>query len=285
MSSSNVRRGARLVQSWLGALRRPAVRRRAARIGQGRPRPAPGELAPDELSSGGVSRRAIEALVGAPVGELELYDHALRHRSIFRGQTTDGTESNERLEFLGDAVLGAVVAEHLYRDFPHRDEGFLTRTRANLVNGKTLAGFAASLGIDALVQISDNMEASDGRRNATILADAFEAIVGAVYLDLGFAAAKRFVCRVLETCVDVERVAAQRSNHKSQLLEFVQARGLAQPTYDVVSEEGPSHERRFTVAAIVEGRAWGEGAAGSKKQAEQAAAREALAALAEADAG
>ena len=270
-----LRRGARLMRSWLGALRVP--QRRAERS-------APRAADPEERTSGGVARATIEAVVGMPVGDLELYDHALRHRSIFRGLVTDGTESNERLEFLGDAVLGAIVAEQLYTRFPERDEGFLTRTRANLVNGKTLAGFAEQIGVDAIVRISDNMEASDGRRNATILADAFEAIIGALYLDLGHAAAERFVCRVLDTCVDLSTVARQKTNHKSQLLEFVQARGLAQPTYEVVSEDGPSHAREFTVAAIVEGRAWGEGAAGSKKEAEQAAAAEAIQALRETEA-
>ena len=234
-----------------------------------------------------MSRLAVERLVGGPVGDLALYEHALRHRSIFRGQSTDGTESNERLEFLGDAVLGAAVAERLYRRFPDRDEGFLTRTRANLVNGKTLATFATEIGLAPLVLLSENMEGSGGRTNTTILADAFEAIVGAVYLDQGFAAARAFVNAVLAKCVDLDAAAEQRTNYKSQLLEYVQARALGQPTYEVVSEEGPSHDRRFTVAAMVGERSLGTGEARSKKQAEQEAARQALAALrgAEASAG
>ncbi|PAP78645.1 ribonuclease III [Rubrivirga marina] len=233
----------------------------------------------DEVTERGVARRDVESLVGMPVGDLDLYEHALRHRSLFRGLTTDGTESNERLEFLGDAVLGTIVADVLYRRFPDRAEGLLTRTRATLVNGKALAGYAEALGLGPLILMSENMDSSEGRSNQTILADAFEAIVGAVYLDLGFSAARRFVTDVLDRCVDLEEAAADRSNHKSRLLEHVQGLGLDQPTYEVVSEEGPSHDRWFTVAAVVAGERLGEGEDRSKKGAEQAAAREALATL------
>lgn len=261
-TSGTLRRSARLVRSWLGTF--------------GAPVDGPAPRTVDEVTERGVSRAAIEAIVGMPIGDLDLYEHALRHRSLFRGLTTDGTESNERLEFLGDAVLGAVVAEATFRRFPDRNEGLLTRTRATLVNGKALAGYAESIGLAPLILMSENMEGSDGRGNATILADAFEAIVGAVYLDLGYGAARRFVTAVLAQCVTLEAAAADRSNHKSRLLEYVQGLGLEQPTYDVVSEEGPSHERQFTIAAVVEGEALGTGIDRSKKGAEQAAAREAL---------
>ena len=259
------------MRSWLGTLREPAVG------------PPPGRLDRplDETTPRGVSRRAVESLVGMPVRDLDLYEHALRHRSLFRGLTTDGTESNERLEFLGDAVLGAVVAERVYGAFPDRSEGMLTRTRATLVNGKALAGYALALGLGEMVLMSENMNASEGRQNQTILADAFEAIVGAVYLDLGFGAARQFVLAVLDRCVDLDLAAADKSNHKSRLLEYVQSLGLEQPTYDVVAEVGPSHDREFTVAAVVAGEALGTGVARSKKAAEQTAARHALEALRE----
>lgn len=266
------RQSARLVQSWLGALRTPE------RLAKRPPEREPVHTE-DEVSPRGVSRQAIEALVGMPVRDLSLYEHALRHRSLFRGLTTDGTESNERLEFLGDAVLGAVVAERMYRTFPDRDEGLLTRTRATIVNGKALAGFAEAIGLSPLILMSENMNASEGRSNQTILADAFEAIVGALYLDLGFAASRRFVNGVLDQCVDLEEAAADRSNHKSRLLEMAQAAGLPQPVYEVLSEEGPSHDRHFTVAAVVGGETMGTGEGRSKKGAEQVAAREALVAF------
>ena len=211
-----------------------------------------------------------------PIGDLDLYEHALRHRSLFRGVATDGTESNERLEFLGDAVLGAVVAEIMYTRFADRAEGLLTRTRATIVNGKALAGYAEAIGLGALILMSENMDSSEGRSNQTILADAFEAIVGAVYLDLGFSAARRFVCAVLDQCVSLEEAAADKSNHKSRLLEYVQGLGLEQPVYEMLSEEGPSHDRTFTVAAVVQGERLGEGVDRSKKGAEQKAAEAAL---------
>ena len=302
-TDGTLRRSARLVRSWLGAWR-PSVRRsmrRADGVASGdgttgplprearpvdAPRPAERLKAPDadaerleERTERGVARRAVEAYVGMPVRDLTLYEHALRHRSLFRGLTTDGTESNERLEFLGDAVLGAVVAEALYQTFPDRDEGLLTRTRATLVNGKALAGFAEALGLGPLLLLSDNMDSAAGRRNATILADAFEAVIGALYLDLGFDAARRFVLRVLDEHASVQDAAQDRSNHKSRLLELVQSRGLAQPVYALVAEDGPSHDRRFTVSAVVDGVDCGQGTAKSKKEAEQEAARHALATL------
>ena len=251
--NGSLQRGSRLVRSWFGALRRRG-----------------------EVTREGVTRRDIERFVGMPIRNLGLYAHALKHRSVFRGHITTGTESNERLEFLGDAVLGTVVAEKLYRAFPDRDEGFLTRMRAQLVNGQALADYARELDLGALVLMSDNMATSEGRDNTTILADAFEAIIGAVYLDLGFAASRRFVTRLIDDLVDLDDLSEQRSNYKSLLLEYVQARGWSQPNYTVVAEEGPSHDRRFTIDVLVEGTPRGRGAAGSQKQAEQAAAREAL---------
>jgi ribonuclease-3 len=269
--NGSLQRGQRLVRSWLGVLRRPFER------------PPPTDGAPtrarEDITPSGVARRDVERLVGMPVGDLALYEHALRHRSVFRGVVTTGTESNERLEFLGDAVLGAVVAERLYAEFPDRDEGFLTRMRANLVNGQVLADYARAIGLGPLILMSDNMATSDGRQNQTILADAFEAVVGAIYLDLGFAAARRFVFELIDRLVDLHGLVEQRSNYKSLLLEYVQARGWPQPTYEVIVEEGPSHDRRFTIDVLVDGVPRGRGQARSKKQAEQGAAREALDAL------
>jgi ribonuclease-3 len=233
-------------------------------------------LGRDRRLPSGVDRARVERMLGMGVRDLRLFEHALKHRSIFRGAVTTGIESNERLEFLGDAVLGAVVAERLYSRFPAHDEGFLTRMRANLVNGQALAGYARSLGLGRIILMSDNAAQGEGRDNPTILADAFEAVVGALYLDQGFDAARRFVLRVLDREVDLDEVAGQRSNHKSLLLEYAQARGWGQPAYVVVSEEGPSHERRFTVEVLVDNIPRGQGSARSKKQAEQVAAEEAL---------
>ena len=221
-------------------------------------------------------RREVERLVGHAAGDLALYEQALAHRSLLRGQADSHLASNERLEFLGDAVLGFVVAEHLYHHFPERDEGFLTRLRAKLVSGQALARTARRVGLGGLIRMSEHMAQADGRQNASILADAFEAVIGALYLDLGLGAARAFIHRTILAEVNLDKLATRRDNHKSLLLEFAQARAWPQPTYRVVEEHGPSHDKVFTVEVVVGETPCGRGRAGSKKQAEQQAAAEAL---------
>ena len=210
------------------------------------------------------------------ISDLALYEQALRHRSLLRGQPRSHLYSNERLEFLGDAVLGFVVAEYLYRHFPDETEGFLTRLRAKLVNGQALAHYAESIDLGLHILMSENMVQTQGRRNQTILADAFEAVIGALYLDRGIDAARRFIHRTMLDHADLSGLAAKRDNFKSLLLEYVQAEGWPQPQYRVVTEEGPSHDRTFTVEVLVNEIPYGRGEAGSKKSAEQKAAHEAL---------
>lgn len=230
----------------------------------------------DELKIPPVSREAVEKLVGAGVRNLALYEQALLHRSLLRGRPESHLHSNERLEFLGDAVLGFVVAEHLYHRFPDKDEGFLTRLRSKLVNGQALSEYAATFGLGEIVLLSDNMVQAGGRENPTILADAFEAVIGALYLDLGEAAARTFIQEKVLADIDLEELAEQRDNYKSLLLEYVQALGWPQPQYEVMLEEGPSHDKVFTVQVLLRERPYGRGRAPSKKKAEQLAAGEAL---------
>lgn len=223
-----------------------------------------------------VLRADIEALVGTPIGNLELYQQALLHRSVLRGESASHLQSNERLEFLGDAVLGFVTAEHLYKRFTERDEGFLTRVRAKIVNGQALAAFATQLNLGSLILLSENMDQSGGRQNPTILADAFEAVIGALYLDLGEEAARVFIQEKILGQIDLEDLADQRDNYKSLLLEHAQALGWPQPLYRITDEEGPSHEKTFTVEVILNAESYGRGVARNKKKAEQEAAGEAL---------
>lgn len=218
----------------------------------------------------------IHRLTGFEPNDLSYYDTALRHRSILRRRSDTRLISNERLEFLGDAVLGFVVGEHLYHRFRNENEGFLTRLRAKLVNGGALARAARDLGLGEIIRMSDDMVRKDGRDNASILADALEAVIGAIYLDLGLNPARDFVHRVMLDDVNLSRLADRRDNYKSLLLEHVQADSNEQPRYEVVTEEGPGHERMFTVKVLVGDRVLGTGTAGSKKAAEQHAAREAL---------
>jgi ribonuclease-3 len=223
----------------------------------------------------------VSRVLKIPVQDLTLYRRALTHRSLLRSRSQDVQESNERLEFLGDALLDLIVGEMLYHRFDDRNEGFLTRLRAKLVSGKVLANYARRIDLGDYLLMSSNAEKGEGRDNTSILADAFEALVGALYLDQGYDAARRFVRDEVLDGVDLQQVARHEENYKSLLLERMQAEGRPQPTYRVVQEEGPSHDKTFTVDALVDDVAYGRGSAGSKKQAEQYAAREALVNLSE----
>lgn len=235
--------------------------------------PAPAE---QQQESSVVSRDALSALTGIPIRNLSLFERSLTHRSILRGSPDSHLASNERLEFLGDAVLGFVVAEHLHNFFPDQDEGFLTRLRAKLVNGQALAHCAKRIGLGDHILMSGNMDQAGGRQNQTILADAFEAVIGAIYLDAGMDAASRFIYNNLFEKIDLVGLAERHDNYKSLLLEHAQAQGWPQPEYRITMEEGPSHDKVFTVEVVVKNMPYGRGTAGSKKKAEQKAAREAL---------
>ncbi|MBL7977193.1 MAG: ribonuclease III [Bacteroidetes Order II. Incertae sedis bacterium] len=236
----------------------------------------PVEILPPSVVVSPVDRLALEEMLDTPIQNLYLFEMALRHRSVLRNDPSRILESNERLEFLGDAVLGMIIGEYLYQRFSDKDEGFLTRTRAKLVNGEVLAIYARRIGLNHAILISRNMEDGGGRTNTTILADAFEAVIGALYLDQGYAAAQRFVLRVIVEHASFDELVQQQQNFKSQLLEYVQSKGWAQPDYRLVSEEGPSHQRVFTVCVYIQDKPLGQGTGASKKQAEQRAAAQAM---------
>lgn len=223
-----------------------------------------------------VSRSTIETLVGQTVDDLSLYRRALTHRSLLRSYPEHSLQSNERLEFLGDAFLDLVVGEILYHRFPEKKEGALTRLRARLVSEGPLATYARHLDLGEHLLMSENAARGDGRDNPSILADAFEALVGAVYLDQNHEATHRFVRDRVLASFDLVELATRDENYKSQLLEHMQARGQPQPTYHVVHEEGPSHDKTFTVEVKVGETPYERGTAGSKQEAEQRAARRTL---------
>lgn len=229
--------------------------------------------------SHGLAVEDIQRITGEPVGRFEIYVQAMKHRSILRDASDPAEDSNERLEFLGDAVLGLVTAEYLYLRYPDEDEGFLTRLRAKLVNARALATRADALGLGRLVLLSDNMKQARGHSNTNILSDAMEALIGAVYLDQGAEAARRFVQSRLLEPFDMDSLASREDNHKSLLLEYAQARGWPQPRYEVADEVGPGHDREFTVHVVIHDEALGEGVGPSKKIAGQRAAAAALRAL------
>jgi len=214
-------------------------------------------------------------VIGVPINNTSLFLQALKHRSLLRGMPDSHMESNERLEYLGDAVLGFVVAEHLFSEYPDHDEGFLTRLRAKLVNGGALAERARELDLGKFILVSESLT-EEQKDNDSILADAFEAIIGAIYLEHGTEAARTFVNNVVLTDVDLDQLARRKDNHKSILLEYVQARTQNQPEYNVISESGPSHDKRFVIAVLVENEECGRAEDKSKKRAEQTAAKLAL---------
>ncbi len=204
---------------------------------------------------------------------------ALVHRSYLNEQDNRSLASYDRLEYLGDAFLGWVAAAELYRLYPHYDEGDLTRARASLVRGETLADVARSLGLGAYLLVGQGEEASGGRDRDRNLAGALEAVVGAVLLDQGEAAARSLVLKWFESRIQSMGDTGARRDAKSALQEFLQGHGLPLPVYETVSDTGEPHDKTFVVRVLVDDRIMGTGAGRRRADAEQSAAREALNAL------
>jgi ribonuclease III len=201
---------------------------------------------------------------------------ALKHRSYLTETGEERIHSNERLELLGDAVLGLLVTEFLYRRFPYKDEGTLTSFKSILVSRRCLSQFAKEFGLGEHILINEAEEKSGGRKRTSILADAVEAIIGAVYLDGGLDVARDFVENSILMHTDRLLSEGRMQNYKSILLEYCQSSNLDGPTYIVEEEYGPDHDKTFIVSALVDGRKNGSGQGHSKKIAEQRAAKAAL---------
>jgi ribonuclease-3 len=205
----------------------------------------------------------------------KLFTLALTHRSsVNEGKSS---EHNERLEYLGDAVLELCVSEYLYRKFPKETEGRLTTFRTALVRTETLAQFACDLGIPKQVIVSKGEERSGGTNNPSLLADTVEAVIGALYLDRGLESVKRFLEQTLLRHADRTIQESMRLDAKSKFQELVQAEGNPSPTYDIISIEGPDHDRVFTAQVFVARKPIATGRGKSKQEAEQEAAKAALA--------
>jgi ribonuclease-3 len=203
-----------------------------------------------------------------------LLKQALTHRS-WVNENSENLGTNERLEFLGDAVLEFIVSKEIYDRFPKEEEGYLTALRANLVNTKNLSVVATNLKIGDIIQLSKGEEDGGGRTNPSLLADTVEAIIGALFLDQGLKAAEDFIKQNI--LVDVEEKAKlPLKDPKSLLQEKVQSKGFSAPKYQVVEEVGPDHNKQFTVEVIVDGKPEARGIGRSKSDAEQDAASNAL---------
>jgi ribonuclease III len=215
----------------------------------------------------------LAARLGHDFGDISLLQHALAHRS-WCGEQEGGAPSNERLEFLGDAVLGLIVARYSYERYPHFPEGMLAKVRSAVVNARVLAQVAERLDVGEVLLLGRGEETSGGRQKASILSDAFEAILGAVYLDAGWDAAEILVLRELRDAITRAADEPDDFDHKSRLQEKAVHDGEGTPRYVVVGS-GPDHDRSYEAEVFVAGTRLGGGAGRSKKDAEQEAARNA----------
>ena len=215
-----------------------------------------------------------ESLIGYTFKDDSLLTEALTHGSYIRDRS--GIKDNQRLEFLGDALLDAIVGEEIYRRLPDEAEGTLTMKRAEVVRGETLSSVAKSIGLGEYILMSRGLENQGGRENASILEDAFEAVVGAVFVDGGYEKTKEVVLNLLEEYIESAMTGELANDYKSRLQEILQRRGEDAPLYRVTDEQGPSHDKTFYVEVLENDRVIGKGCGRSKKQAEQNAAREGI---------
>ncbi|MFP4673361.1 MAG: ribonuclease III [Opitutales bacterium] len=222
-----------------------------------------------------VNLEAVETRTGHTFKNPGLLRCALTHRSA----SPQGPD-NERLEFLGDAVLGLIVADHLYREHPELPEGSLDHMRASLINGRVLASMARQAGIDEALSVSESHRNQHSEPSDSMLEDAFEALIGALYLDGGLEVARNFIVGEFSDRFNQANPADRGMNAKGRLQEWCQDRPhKTLPEYHTVEASGPDHARRFTVEVFLGNKLFGRGAGSSKKAAETAAAEEALARL------
>lgn len=216
----------------------------------------------------------LEAAIGYRFKNLSLLQNALTHSSYANERWHNSLLSNERLEFLGDSVLGMLVAEYLFRNFPNRPEGELTRMRADMVCEKTLAAAANRIGLGEHLLLGHGEEQGGGRSRDSILADAVESVIAACFLDGGITAALRFVQQFI--LVEVPVTKLHNMDYKTRLQELVQQKKNQVLAYSLVGQSGPDHDKRFDVEVSLNGAVVGHGSGSSKKRAEQDAARAAI---------
>lgn len=219
----------------------------------------------------------LESGLGYVFTDKSLLVNALTHSSYANENRDRGIHDNERLEFLGDAILGFVVAEYLYRNFPGHPEGELTRVRADLVCETNLARQAATVRLGEFLMLGHGEEQGGGRKRASIVSDAMESVIAASYMDGGFAAAKGIIDRLI--LHDVSMTKPHNFDYKTALQELVQRKKDQVLQYELTGESGPDHDKHFTVEVRLNGKPVGTGTGSSKKRAEQAAADNAIAKL------
>lgn len=219
----------------------------------------------------------LEAALGYTFHDKRILENALTHSSYANENRERGLRNNERLEFLGDSILGFVVAEYLYRNLPDKPEGELTRIRADLVCEKNLARAAATLDLGSFLLLGHGEEHGGGRKRDSIVSDAMESVIAASYMDGGFQAAKGIIDRLI--LCDVPADKPHNCDYKTALQELVQRKKDQVLHYELVGESGPDHDKQFEVSVLLNGVPCGRGRGSSKKRAEQAAAAAAIEAL------
>ncbi|MBI2909247.1 MAG: ribonuclease III [Chloroflexi bacterium] len=219
---------------------------------------------------------SLQSTIGITFSNPDILEQALVHRSYLNENPSFRLGSNERLEFLGDSVLGLVAAEELYVRFPSFSEGQLTKLRAALVREETLSALARSVGLGQYLYLGNGEERSGGRDRPSILAAALEAVIGAVFLDKGFSECRDFTLRLMVKDIAGMLDQASVEDPKSRLQELSQERWQVAPTYRTISESGPDHAKEFTVEVLVGETALGQGSARTKQAAAKKAARVAL---------
>jgi ribonuclease-3 len=228
----------------------------------------------------GISTEEIERVIGYHFTRPRLLEEALTHKSFVNEHKSGNRRQNERLEFLGDAVLSLVISEHLAATLPHSTEGALSKLKARLVSESSLAKAARQLKLGTVLRLGKGEELSKGREKHSLLANALEALIAAIYLDGGLEATRDFMMRVFgEELHQIQQLngESESDDYKTRLQELCQKRYDALPSYVTVRESGPDHRKTFEVELLVCGEVKGHGCGFSKKEAEQMAAREALA--------
>ena len=219
----------------------------------------------------------LEVAIGYRFNNISLLQNALAHSSYANERWHDSLKSNERLEFLGDSILGMVTAEYLYRNFPNRPEGDLTRMRADMVCERSLAVAAEKIGLGKHLLLGNGEEIGGGRQRDSILADAVESVIAACFLDGGMEAARQFINTFVLTEIPTQKL--RNTDHKTALQELVQQKKNQTLSYVLVGESGPDHDKQFVVEVSLNGKVVGKGIGSSKKRAEQDAAKAAIEAL------
>jgi len=220
--------------------------------------------------------KKLESIIGYRFRNRFLLNQSLTHKSYANEKCKSKFNDNERLEFLGDSVLGIVVSKILYDDYPDRDEGVLTRYKSQLVSGATLGHIARDLQIGEFLLLGKGEDCSGGRRHSSNLICALEAIIGAIYMDGGLAPSFKFISRIFKNQLQLVKEGKGSKDYKSIFQQVALRKFKIVPSYKIVSEIGPDHKKHFIVEALIMGKRYGVGSGPNKKKAEQESAKEAL---------